>query len=45
MGFYRLAGHVQYIRAIPLSCRPDSHRHDVVIRELIAFEIWRGGWP
>lgn len=32
----------EYIRAIPLACRPDRRGHDVVIREPIAFEIGSG---
>lgn len=35
----------EYIRAIPLTCRPDRRGHDVVIREPIAFETWLGGRP
>lgn len=37
--------YTEYIRAIPLYCRPDRRRLDVVIREPEAFETWLGCRP
>lgn len=37
--------YTEYIRAIPLVCRPDRRGYDVIIREPAAFESWLGGRP
>ena len=37
--------YTEYIRAIPLTCRPDRRGYDVIIREPVAFETWLGGKP
>ncbi|GAB7020283.1 phospholipase D family protein [Halostagnicola bangensis] len=37
--------YTEYIRAIPLYCRPDRRGLDVIIREPVAFETWLGGEP
>lgn len=37
--------YTEYIRAVPLYCRPDRRGLDLIIREPAAFEAWLGSQP